>query len=413
MKVFPAVAAVFLVAIGVFLTAPRTWAQGCGPPLPPEAGVPPTSINPVIPRVLGDAVTAVPATDGLVHLAYAAQVTNLASGIATIESIVPVDPLHRFQPTGDNLVRDVDGNPITGKVRLFGVSQDTERDSGTVPAGGSGVMFFDVTYPNMAAVPRMVAHLVSVWLPDDNSLATLTNPVRVACEAPVRLSPPLMGHGWWNGNGCCQTINAHRSATLPLNGDLRVPEQFAIDFVQVLPDGTCCTGPVKDLRSWPFYGAPVAAAAAGTVVEASDDQPDQVPGPAKDVTATNAAGNHVIEQIDGRHWILYAHLRPGTVAVHAGQTLKVGQRIGEVGNTGSSTAPHLHFQVMDRPSALDATGQPFVFDRQMVEGVVRGTPSQADLDYEAGRPVQIDRTGTGLRRDEMPAEGQVFGFRLN
>ncbi len=103
-------------------------AQSCPAPLPPDAGVPPTTINPVIVRVLGGTVTPVAATDGFVHLAYAAQVTNLASGAAEVSSIVPVDPLQRFQPTGRNLVLDVAAKQITGKVRLFGLPPDAARD---------------------------------------------------------------------------------------------------------------------------------------------------------------------------------------------------------------------------------------------------------------------------------------------
>lgn len=208
-------------------------------------------------------------------------------------------------------------------------------------------------------------------------------------------------------------MNAHRSATLPLNGDLRVPEQFAIDFVQVAPDGTCCTGPVREVRSWRFSDAPVLAVAAGPVVAAVDNMGDQIPGPPEGVTVQNAAGSHVIQDIGGGRWVLYAHLGPGSVAVRVGEVLRAGQQIGRLGNSGSTTAPHLHFQVMDRPSALNAVGLPFVFDRLRVEGTVQGTPDTADEDFEAGRPVRIHRSGTGLRTDQMPAEGQVFGFRLD
>jgi len=77
-----------------------------------------------------------------------------------------------------------------------------------------------------------------------------------------------------------------------VNGGLRLPEQFAIDFVQISPGGGCCNGPVHELRSWLFYRAPVLAAA-GTAVEAVDNQSDQLPGPPQGITIDTAGGNHV------------------------------------------------------------------------------------------------------------------------
>jgi murein DD-endopeptidase MepM/ murein hydrolase activator NlpD len=53
---------------------------------------------------------------------------------------------------------------------------------------------------------------------------------------------------------------------------------------------------------------------------------------------------------------LYAHLAPGTVVVAKGQEVAVGDVLGRVGHTGNSTAPHLHFQLMDSPDAGQVRG---------------------------------------------------------
>ncbi len=71
-------------------------------------------------------------------------------------------------------------------------------------------------------------------------------------------------------------------------------------------------------------------------------------------------GNHVILRC-GDVYAGFAHLAPGSVAVEAGRQVRVGDVLGRVGHTGNSTAPHLHFQLMDGPDPLTAHGVPCAF----------------------------------------------------
>jgi murein DD-endopeptidase MepM/ murein hydrolase activator NlpD len=81
------------------------------------------------------------------------------------------------------------------------------------------------------------------------------------------------------------------------------------------------------------------------------------------VTLESADGNHVIVRLGPRRYVGYAHLRRGSVRVTRGQRVRRGQVIGELGKSGSSTGPHLHMQMMTRPSLVFADGLPMVFDR--------------------------------------------------
>ena len=59
----------------------------------------------------------------------------------------------------------------------------------------------------------------------------------------------------------------------------------------------------------------------------------------------------------------YAHLQRGSVKVHAGEHVRRGQLLGRLGQSGSSAAPHLHFQLSTAATFEGSEGLPFAFDR--------------------------------------------------
>lgn len=153
-------------------------------------------------------------------------------------------------------------------------------------------------------------------------------------------------------------------------------------------------GRTRDCYGW---GQPVHAALDGLVVEAVDGVPERqwlqpvreswvavrntVAFARRGPDATRLAGNHVIVGAAGGY-ALYAHLATGSLAVTSGQRVRAGELLGRVGHSGNSTAPHLHFQLMDSADPLRARGIPCAFAAYLVERdgrwqrVERGIPGR-------------------------------------
>jgi hypothetical protein len=237
---------------------------------------------------------------------------------------------------------------------------------------------------------------------------TMTGAAAEVGKPAVVVAPPLSGKGWVAVNGCCDGVTSHRGAVMAVNGRLRVPERFAIDWVRLDPKGRMFTGDVAQLKSYPYYGTPVLAAADGVVVNLYDGADEQTPGAeAKGITTENIGGNMVVVDIGGGAYAFYAHLQRGSLKVKLGDRVKTGQTLGLLGDTGNSTAPHLHFHVMDGPSPLNANGLPYVITRFSSRGVL--APGSDDA-IQKGEVAKIEPRLAGEHEDELPLNNEVVDF---
>jgi murein DD-endopeptidase MepM/ murein hydrolase activator NlpD len=119
-------------------------------------------------------------------------------------------------------------------------------------------------------------------------------------------------------------------------------------------------------------------------------------------TADAASGNHIMVDAGSGHYIMYAHLVPGSPTVQVGDVVQRGFVLGNLGNSGNST-PHLHFQVMDRPSSLGANGLPFVFDSMKRAGTILKIPRKRGKYFrcrQAACPRHLQEQG--LYRQDAP-----------
>jgi hypothetical protein len=356
-------------------------------------------------------------SDGLTHLAFAMQFTNSSSVPAKIASVEVLDPSRDDEATGNNRVLSIRDETVTGLLKLFSLPPTADKSSYSpeLAGGQSGVMFFDLSYRNSDNVPCTIALRVHALQPESKhareSIIT-GRPLRVSSQPAIVLAPPFKGDGWVNANGCCVEIGPHRFVTNPMNGTLDPSEQFAIDWIKIDQHGKAFRGDGKTSEQWLCYGTEVLAVADGTVVEVMRHLPDEPPGTAPaNLTIDQIAGNHVILDLGAGRYAMYAHIAPGSVTVHVGDHVRSGQKLGLLGNSGNTTGPHLHFQISDRPSTLDTTSLPFVFDNMELEG--RTSLNLDDIDSYSikGAALPMESQDAKHLTRAMPLSRDVITFR--
>jgi murein DD-endopeptidase MepM/ murein hydrolase activator NlpD len=104
-----------------------------------------------------------------------------------------------------------------------------------------------------------------------------------------------------------------------------------------------------DLASYYIYDQPVLAPADGTVTYVLVGRPDQ---PIGSVDERYPSGNQLVIDIGGGRYLMMGHLREGGIKVNVGERVREGQRIARVGNSGDTSAPHIHIQAQTLPTAL-------------------------------------------------------------
>jgi Peptidase family M23 len=369
--------------------------------------------------VVATPVFPVTGSDGLIHLGYELQFTNITGSAVTvkIDSVEVIDPLRDNSVISSVKVFSIDGADITYKLRNYDVpvTLDVNNYSNILGPGQFGVMYMNVTFNNIDEVPQFLGHRVTASLPEIEGAQPITaigGFTEVSSDKAIVVSPPLKGDRWIDADGCCSIIGAHRFTINTINGKLRIAERFAIDFVQLNSEGKLFEGDPSDLNNWHYYKSEIFAAAPGMVIEAVNGLPDQPPGQLPpDTTIVTAGGNHVIIDMGGGRFALYAHMIPGSVVVNKGDFVERGQLLGLLGNSGNTDGPHLHFHVMDNAPALNSNGLPYVFDKWEFQGHLVGTLEEINTKFFSGQAIEIDFTGSGNRTEQLPLTNDVIGFK--
>jgi Peptidase family M23 len=320
-------------------------------------------------------------SDGRDHLVYEVRLANVMDGRVDLKRLAVLDGA-----SGKPLLV-MDRDAIGQRLSLGG---RRGSEAATLGAFQFGVVFLHVGLEGGMSIPKTFTHEIDAFveqLKADLSMRVAETPV--IDRPPPVLGAPLRGRGYMAGDGCCDSIR-HVRALLPLNGAFRLAQRFAIDWERIDDENRIFRGDPKDVRSYRIYGEPVLAVADGTVVGSRNDLPDQMPGALPPhLPIDEADGNFITIDIGGGAFVLYAHLRPGSVRVRPGERVRRGEHLGEVGNTGNSQAPHLHLHVMDGPDGLLANGLPYVFEAFTIPASDEAGTADFDRAEATGSPLTL------------------------
>jgi murein DD-endopeptidase MepM/ murein hydrolase activator NlpD len=331
--------------------------------------------TPVIVSALNPSTEAFLATDGKHHVVYELLLINANPTPATIQKIEVLESTE--SPHALAVYHD---RVLLSHLRSTGNTPVANTD---IEFNGTRFLLIHLVFDQGASIPGHLVHRITLLggatpAPVPRTPVALTYtvaPFAVLTKVPV-IGLPLAGKGWVAFNGCCEITAAHRASSKTVNGRIYFSQRFAIDWMRLDDKGRLVHGDPADEHNYSGYGAEVLAVADGTVVSSLNNLDDQKPGTLPDpktITLENVDGNHVVLDLGGGVWAFYAHLERDSVRVSRGDHVKRGQVLGSLGNTGNTSAPHLHFHLMDGPSTLGSNGLPYVIDSFEFAGAISAT----------------------------------------
>ena len=367
--------------------------------------------TPLLVSALNGNTQVFPGTDGRQHVVYELIMINANATPATLQK---VEVVSAADPTRS--LAAYQGSELLAHLRS---TANTAAASPEIEFNGVRVFLIHLALPDGAAVPQRLMHRLTLLggatparKPQTPvALEYLAAPLTVSDNVP-KLGPPLRGKDWVAFNGCCEASGAHRATSQTVNGGLYFAQRFAIDWMRLDEAGRLVKGNAADVHSWASYGSDVIAVADGRVVETEQNLDDQIPGSLPDpktITLANVDGNHIVLDLGNGVFAFYAHLQRNSISVSPGERVKRGQVLAKLGNTGNTSAPHLHFHLMDGTSTLGSNGIPYVIDTFAYAGEISAAKFGDGEKLEGTWNEGLLRTPS-VRHAQFPLDFAVIDF---
>jgi murein DD-endopeptidase MepM/ murein hydrolase activator NlpD len=143
--------------------------------------------------------------------------------------------------------------------------------------------------------------------------------------------------------------------------------RYGSDMVIIDEQGRMYHDDPYNKRDWYAYGAPIYAPGAGKVVSSANNVPDNefqgkhITTPEFPAGTDPDLGNYVLIDHGNGEFSIFPHMMPGSVRARAGQTVRQGETIGQVGFSGDAIFPHVHYSLLAGPDIYRFEGLPAYF----------------------------------------------------
>jgi murein DD-endopeptidase MepM/ murein hydrolase activator NlpD len=343
-------------------------------------------------------------SDGREHLVYELWMTNFSSANVAVEQV-------EILGSGGAVLQTLDASEIATRLQPAGIREP----SATMSASANALLFIHVVLTGGPTAPQQLTHRVRLRAeaapPGQQEIIETGGETAVDTQPVVVIGPPLRGARYISADSCCDATR-HTRAALPVNGGVWIAQRFAVDWEQLDDEGRVYRGVATEVASYNIYGKDVLAVADAKVASVIDNLPNQVPGKMPtNIPIEQADGNSIVLDLGFGRYALYAHLKPGSIKVRAGDTVKLGQTIALVGNSGNTLEPHLHFHVMNHASPLASNGLPYEIDSFTVTATSPGTAA-FDAAAAQGSPLATTPLSPGPRHvtNGLPLDQLIISF---
>lgn len=158
---------------------------------------------------------------------------------------------------------------------------------------------------------------------------------------------------------------------------------YAFDFHRLDAEGKAFKGDPARKETYYAWGQPVFAPADGTVVTTVSTVPDQEIGA---MDRYFVPGNTVVIDHGQGEFSFLCHFQQHSILVKPGERVKRGHLLGKVGNSGNTTAPHLHWHLGTNADFTRAHGLPIRFASLEVNGARVDAPALKRGDHIENTP---------------------------